>query len=126
MDPYARITEVDASLQARLSEILELRAADPQQRAMLGSYLSELQVPPGAKALEVGCGTGAVSRALVELLKVEVVGVDPSSIFVARARELARGIPGLSFVQGDGRSLDVTDGSVDLVVFHTTLCHVAD
>ena len=34
-DVYATIKEVDPAIQERLAGILELRAADPQQRAML-------------------------------------------------------------------------------------------
>jgi ubiquinone/menaquinone biosynthesis C-methylase UbiE len=123
-DPYATIAETDATLQQRLADVLELRAADTQQQAMLRAYLSEIQVPRGAKALEIGCGTGAVSRALVELLKLDVCGVDPSPVFVARARELGKHLAGFTVVDGDGRSLDFPDASFDLVVFHTTLCHV--
>ena len=65
-DPYASIDRADPDMQARLAEVLELRAADPQQRAMLQAYLSELELPELARALEVGCGTGAVSRVLAE------------------------------------------------------------
>ena len=93
---------------------------------MLRAYLSELELPQGAQALEIGCGTGAVSRALVEILNVDVTGVDPSPVFIARARELAKGVPRLTFLEGDGRSLNLSDASFDLVVFHTTLCHIAD
>ena len=91
---------------------------------MLRAYLSEIELPPGAKALEIGCGTGAVSRALVEWLKLEVTGLDPSPIFVSRAQDLGGHLPNLTFMQGDGRSLTLTDASFDLVVFHTTLCHI--
>jgi SAM-dependent methyltransferase len=86
--------------------------------------LSEIELPPGAKALEIGCGTGAISRALVELLKLEVTGLDPSPIFVDRAQKLSGHLSGLTFMQGDGRSLPFADASFDLVVFHTTLCHI--
>jgi ubiquinone/menaquinone biosynthesis C-methylase UbiE len=123
-DPYASIADADPSLQERLSQVLELRASDSQQQAMLRSYLSEIDLPKGARALEVGCGTGAVSRALVESLNLEVTGVDPSPVFVARARELGSGLRGLTFLQGDGRSLTLGNASFDLVVFHTTLCHI--
>jgi ubiquinone/menaquinone biosynthesis C-methylase UbiE len=125
-DPYATIADADPSLQKRLSDILELRASDPQQRAMLRAYLSEIELPHGAKALEVGCGTGAVSRALVEWRNFEVTGVDPSPIFVARAQELGKHLPGLTFMGGDARSLTLPDASFDLVTFHTTLCHIPD
>jgi|SRR5262245_8114754 len=125
-DPYATIADTAPSLQERLADVLELRAADPQQQAMLRAYLSELDLPQGAKALEIGCGTGAVCRTLAELLKLEVTGVDPSSVFVARARELGKRLPRLTFVQGDGRSLELGEASFDLVVFHTTLCHIPD
>jgi ubiquinone/menaquinone biosynthesis C-methylase UbiE len=125
-DPYATIVDTDPEFQERLSDVLELRAADPQQRAMLRAYLSELDISQGAKALEIGCGTGAVSRAIVELLRLEVTGVDPSPVFVARAKELGKHLPHLTFVQGDGRSLELSEASFDLVVFHTTLCHILD
>ena len=52
-DPYASIAQADDALQARLAEVLELRAADPQQRAMLDAYLSEMQIPNAAIALDV-------------------------------------------------------------------------
>jgi len=123
-DPYATIADTEPALQERLSEVLELRASDSQQQAILRAYLSEIELPPGAKALEIGCGTGAICRALLELLKLEVTGLDPSPIFVARAQKLGGDLPGLAFMQGDGRSLPFADASFDLVVFHTTLCHI--
>jgi ubiquinone/menaquinone biosynthesis C-methylase UbiE len=125
-DPYATIAEAAASLQKRLSEVLELRARDRQQRAMLHAYLSEIELPPGARALEVGCGTGAVCRTLVESRRFEVTGADLSPVFVARARELGKHLPGLAFIRADGRSLPLADASFDLVMFHTTLCHMPD
>lgn len=70
-------------------------------------------------------GTGAITRVLAEMPGVkDVVGVDPSPVFVEKARELGRGLPQLSFRAGDGRAVPFADASFDLVVFHTTLCHV--
>jgi ubiquinone/menaquinone biosynthesis C-methylase UbiE len=126
-DPYAFIAQADEALQARLAGVLELRAADVQQRAMLDTYLSELRLPNDAIALDVGCGTGAVTRVLAEMPSVrEVAGIDPSPVFVEKARELSRGHSQLSFRTGDGRALPFADASFDLVVFHTTLCHVPE
>ena len=126
-DPYAFISKADDAVQARLAGVLELRAADPQQRAMLNAYLSEIALPREAIALDVGCGTGAVTRVLAEMPAIqEVVGIDPSPIFVEKARELAKDLARLSFQTGDGRTLPFADASFDVVVFHTTLCHVPD
>ncbi len=124
-DPYAIITETDPEVQQRLAGILELRAADTQQQAMLQAYLSDVEFPRGARVLEVGCGTGAVTRVLARWPGVtEVVGIDPSPIFLAKARELGRGLTNLSFKEADGRSLPFEDQAFDSVVYHTTLCHV--
>ena len=126
-DPYASIAQADEAMQTRLADVLELRASDPQQRAMLNAYLSELQLPSGAIALDVGCGTGAVSRVLAEMPCVrEVVGIDPSPVFIEKARELGQGFPRLSFQTADGLAVPFPDVSFDLVVFHTTLCHLPD
>jgi ubiquinone/menaquinone biosynthesis C-methylase UbiE len=126
-DVYASIAEADRATQARLAEILELRAADPQQRAMVEQYLSEIELPNGAGVLEVGCGPGPVSRRIAELADVsEVIGVDPSPVFVERARELAKHLSKVSFHQGDARALDLADQSFDFVLFHTALCHIPE
>jgi ubiquinone/menaquinone biosynthesis C-methylase UbiE len=123
-DVYATIAEADEELQERLAGVLELRAADPQQRAMLERYTAQIDLPAGAELLEVGCGTGAVSRFLTTLPGVaHVTGIDPSPLFVERARELAGDLP-IDFATGDARELELGDESFDAVVFHTALCHV--
>ena len=116
-DPYTFIAQADMEMQTRLADVLELRAADPQQRVMLDAYLSELQLPSAAIALDVGCGTGAVSRILAEMPGVrEVVGIDPSPVFIEKARELGKGSSRLSFQTADGLAVPFPDMSFDLVV----------
>lgn len=124
-DVYAAIEEADEALQVQLADILELRAADLRQRAMLEDYLADLPLPTGARVLEVGCGTGAVARTLAARPGVgDVVGIDPSPVFVERARLGAADIQNLSFLTGDGRELPFEGSSFDAVVCHTSLCHV--
>ena len=63
-DVYATITTTDRETQERLADVIEARAADPQLQAMLRSYLGEIDLPENASVLEIGCGTGAVTRIL--------------------------------------------------------------
>jgi SAM-dependent methyltransferase len=124
-DVYATITEAPPKTQERLVDVLEMRVGDPRQRNMWEAYLSEIAFPPMAEVLEIGCGTGAVSRIVAQWPGVaRVVGVDPSPVFVAKARTLAQGIPNLSFEEGDGRSLALPNEAFDTVVVHQTLSHV--
>ncbi len=124
-DVYANITEAEKEVQERLADVLELRAADPQQRAMRDSYLAEVEFPEGARVVEVGCGPGPVTRALAAWPGVgEVVGVDPSAVFLEKARKHASGIENLSFQEADGRSLPFEDATFDVTIMHTLLCHV--
>jgi hypothetical protein len=68
-----------SALATQIAQILELRAADPQQAAMRQTYLGDIAFPDGARVLEVGCGTGTVTRELAGWPSVaEVVGLDPS------------------------------------------------
>src|SRR5215467_11263434 len=106
-DVYVTINEVDPETQEQLAAILELRAADPDQRAMLERYVSDLELPPGARVLEVGCGTGAVCRFLAGVPDVgSVLGVDPCLLFVERARALSDD-PRIEFAVADARELDL-------------------
>lgn len=124
-DIYATISEVAPDFQERLADVIEMRFADRRYKALLDSYLAEIEFPPQAKVLEIGCGTGAVTRTLALMEGVaQAVGVDPSPVFIARARTLAQGIPNLSFEEGDGRSLSLPANAFDVAVIFTTLCHV--
>ena len=97
---YAAITDADPALVARIAETLELRAADPQQAAMRRAYLGDIAFPDRAAVLEVGCGTGAVTRELAARPKVATVtGLDPFPTFLARARELDPSA-NVTFVEG--------------------------
>jgi ubiquinone/menaquinone biosynthesis C-methylase UbiE len=126
-DVYTKVTEAAPQVLEGLMTALELRAADPQQRAMLHTYLTDAALPRGARVLEVGCGTGAVTRVLATWPGVgETIGIDPSPVFLTRARQLAGGLATAVFAQADGRSLPFVGGVFDAVVCHTTLCHVPE
>jgi SAM-dependent methyltransferase len=104
-----------------------MRAADARQREMLKSYLSEIEFPENAQVLEIGCGTGAITRTLAQWPRVaKALGVDPSATFVAKAKSLSTAIANVSFKVADGKSLPFDAGSFDVVVVHTTLCHVPE
>ncbi len=124
-DVFATITAAPPEILDGIMTVLELRAADPQQRAMLTTYLTDADISPGTRGLEIGCGTGAVTRVLATWPGVvAAVGIDPSPVLVARARKLGAGLATLTFEEADGRSLPFANATFDIVVCHTTLCHV--
>jgi SAM-dependent methyltransferase len=50
--------------------------------------------------------------------------LDPSAVFIAKARELAGCIPNLRFEEGVANNLPYDGGTLDAVLFHTCLSHV--
>jgi ubiquinone/menaquinone biosynthesis C-methylase UbiE len=123
-DPFATITDASAEVLEDIARVLELRGADPQQHTIIRTYLADIAVSEGTRILEVGCGTGAVTRLLAAWPGVaEAVGVDLSPVLVAKARELSAGIAHLSFEEGDAKALAFLDRTFDVVVLHTLLSH---
>lgn len=80
-------------------------------------------VGPGARVLDVACGTGQVSAAAEALVGPTgtVLGVDPS----AGMRRVAAS-RGIRAVEGCAEQLPVADGAFDLVVMGYALRHVSD
>ena len=61
-DVYIRVKEAPPNILEGLMTALETRAADPQQRAMLNTYLSDSALPPNSGVLEIGCGSHPETR----------------------------------------------------------------
>ena len=71
-------------------------------------------VEPRMRALDVGCGPGALTAALAERLgAARVCGTDPSEPFVEACR--AR-LPGVEVVVAPAESLPLTDGDFDVAL----------
>jgi ubiquinone/menaquinone biosynthesis C-methylase UbiE len=126
-DLFDNFDRASPEQQATVISRLEQRNADPDRRAILESYLAEMTFPPGARVLDVGCGSGAITRVLARWPRVrEAVGIDPWIAFIDKASELGAGIANLSFHQADGHALPFPDASFDAAVFHTALIHMDD
>jgi ubiquinone/menaquinone biosynthesis C-methylase UbiE len=124
-DVYADITSTDLSTLEALINGMEVRASDPRQCAIRESLFAAAVLPTTSRVLEVGCGSGAICRDLARRPEVATVtGVDPSPVFLDKARELAKGFSNLVFEEGDGRALSYSASSFDAVVFHTCLSHI--
>jgi ubiquinone/menaquinone biosynthesis C-methylase UbiE len=126
-DVYSNIAALDGAMQDRLADVLETRGADRQQQELRRVFLAAIPFPAGARVLEVGCGTGVLTRTIVRWPSVgEVVGIDPAPSLLSRARDLAAEIPNIRFEEADGRSLPYEAQTFDIVVFDSTLSHVPE
>ena len=93
---------------------------------MAQTFVEWIDASPGARWLDVGCGTGAIAEtALLRAAPLVVTGVDPSEAFVAHA---SRRLDGRAFEGrvGDASDLPFEDDSFDVVVSGLVLNFVPD
>jgi SAM-dependent methyltransferase len=95
-------------------------------RPVAAAFVGWLDRPPGARWLDVGCGTGALAEAVLSAAApTDVVGIDPSSAFVASAAAAVPD-PRVRFDVGDARALPVEDGWFDVAASGLVLNFVAE
>jgi SAM-dependent methyltransferase len=85
-------------------------------RLVAQEFLRWLVVPPGSRWLDVGCGTGVLSQAiLMHAAPHEVVGIDPSTAYILFAR-MRVSDPRARFQVGDAQALQAATAAYDAVV----------
>ena len=88
-------------------------------------FLDGVPFPQQASVLDIGCGTGVLTRVLARWPNVaSVVGVDLAPALLEKARAAAAGIPNVSFREGDVRALPFESAMFDVVTSDSTLSHV--
>jgi ubiquinone/menaquinone biosynthesis C-methylase UbiE len=126
-DPYRAIDRQPDP--AQYVTFLERRGSTLSQVRLRRRFLRFCRIRPGWHVLEVGSGTGVLSRDVAAVVgrRGRVVGVDPSRVFVAAARRLARehGLDGrIRFRVGDGARLPFPANRFDCALAVTVLLHV--
>jgi ubiquinone/menaquinone biosynthesis C-methylase UbiE len=130
-DPHRFVNELDEAAVDRLIARLESRAKDAVFTRLFDKYAARLAPHPSARVLEVGCGTGATTRALAQRkdFSGQAFGVDQSPPFIEAARRFAdeQDIAArVDFRVGDAHRLEFGDATFDAVFAHTLISHVTD
>lgn len=88
------------------------------------AHVDAAGVGPGQRALDVGCGPGPLTQALVAAVgDGSVAAVDPSPTFVEACRER---VPGADVRLGEAESLPFADGEFDVALSQLVVNFMAD
>ncbi len=124
-------SSMSAEESAHLADLLEAQTQDPFLRIVARRSLELLRIGPGARVLDVGCGTGVLLPALAELVGSagKVVGLDHSPDLLVKARDRVRqaGCEAVvELVEGDVGHLDFETGAFDAAHVERVLIHLPD
>ncbi|MFD3556325.1 class I SAM-dependent methyltransferase [Streptomyces goshikiensis] len=95
-------------------------------RLVAAEFVRRLAAAPGGSWRDIGCGTGAVARAVLDAAAPRrVIGVDPAESYVRHARRHLAG-PRADFVVGDALALPFPDGRATAAVSGLVLNFLPD
>jgi 2-polyprenyl-3-methyl-5-hydroxy-6-metoxy-1,4-benzoquinol methylase len=130
-DVWGRTSDIDESALAVMAARLENRAKHPFFRGVIADYIGALELAPIARVIEIGCGTGVVSRRLAAApgFRGSIVATDMSPYLIDAARQHAKAegvAERITFEVSSATDLRAKDSGCDLVIAHTLLSHAAD
>jgi ubiquinone/menaquinone biosynthesis C-methylase UbiE len=116
--------------QAAALNILDALAALPAIQRIRHIARTALDVQPGQRLLDAGCGAGEEARELSRLVGPdgEITAIDLSAALIATAkqRDDAMSNSGVRYAVGDIAKLDFPDGAFDGVRSERVIQHLAD
>jgi arsenite methyltransferase len=127
LDPWRTDAQLDAARVRELAERIELRGQAPAEIATRQAYLDLLEPRAGNRVLDVGCGTGVVTRELARRVQPggTVLGIEPNPDLLRVARELADS-DNIELQPGDALNLPVESQSFDVVTCITVFEHMPE
>jgi ubiquinone/menaquinone biosynthesis C-methylase UbiE len=135
--PLFRATAQDDESVAQMVALLDYQDALPSARRLHNWAIAKAAVQPGDHVVDLGSGTGTMSRQLASLVAPvasagvpagQVIGIEPNPHLraVAVSRAKAAGVSNVSFVEGFAGALQFDDSSIDFVWCERVLQHLTD
>jgi arsenite methyltransferase len=121
----ARIAEQPREVLNTIANSMNVRASEPAMQAICARYMAQIALPVGSRVAEVGCGNGATTKLILQHVgPAQLVGIDPSPVFVDMAAATFAGEPRASFAIGHAAATGQPDACFDLVIAHTVYSHL--
>ncbi|KAG7518650.1 phosphoethanolamine N-methyltransferase 3-like isoform X2 [Solea senegalensis] len=91
-------------------------------------FVDLLDLKPGQKVLDVGCGIGGGDFYIAKTFGVEVLGLDLSEnmVGIAMQRAIAEKLPSVQFEVADATKRMFPEGSFDVIYSRDTILHIDD
>uniref|UniRef100_A0A672Z467 phosphoethanolamine N-methyltransferase n=1 Tax=Sphaeramia orbicularis TaxID=375764 RepID=A0A672Z467_9TELE len=91
-------------------------------------FVSLLNLKPGQKVLDVGCGIGGGDFYMAKTFGVEVLGMDLSEnmVDIAMERAVSEKLPSVQFEVSDATKRTFSDASFDVIYSRDTILHISD
>jgi ubiquinone/menaquinone biosynthesis C-methylase UbiE len=137
VQPLFRATAQDDESVAQMVALLDYQDGLPSARRLHDWAIEKVMVQPGDHVVDLGSGTGTMSRQLALLVASvaspgvsagQVIGIEPNPHLraVAVSRAAAAGVSKVSFVEGFAGALPFDDSTIDLVWCERVLQHLVD
>ena len=130
-DIWQQLERAESSTIDRIVERLEMRGSDDTFVGLTNQYLDLIDIDSLGIVLELGCGTGVISRSIAARPRFvgSVVGSDYSAQLIEAAKRLAAvdGVEGrVRFEVENAQATQQPDNTYDAVILHTLVSHLPE